>query len=112
MTANGNFTTSRLIGPNNAEHTFYIDRRYDISNGKILGAGSFGVVCSGFDIVRQEKVAIKKVLAYCGDEWDARHALREIRLMRLLSPHPNVSLFMGPSIYISIPTLICSIIFV
>jgi hypothetical protein len=88
----GSFVTTKLVGSNNAEHTFYIDQRYDLSRGKILGAGSFGVVCSGVDLVRQERVAIKKVLAYCGDDWDARHALREVRLMRLLSPHPNVRL--------------------
>lgn len=84
------FVTTRLVGSNNTEHSFYIDQRYDLNRGKILGAGSFGVVCSGVDLVRQERVAIKKVLAYCGDDWDARHALREIRLMRLLSAHPNV----------------------
>ena len=26
----------------------------------------------------------------CADEWDAKHTLRELRLMRLLEHHPNV----------------------
>lgn len=78
------------MGSNNTEYSFYVDQRYDLSRGKILGAGSFGVVCSAMDLVRQDRVAVKKVLAYCEDDWDARHALREIRLMRLMTPHPNV----------------------
>lgn len=77
------------MGSNNTEYSFYVDQRYDLSRGKILGAGSFGVVCSAMDLVRQDRVAVKKVLAYCEDDWDARHALREIRLMRLMTPHPN-----------------------
>ena len=36
------------------------------------------------------KVAIKRIKPYCGDEWEARHTLREIRLMRLLGVHPNI----------------------
>jgi hypothetical protein len=89
--ASNQFVSNRLSAPGGKEIIFYIDKRYDVSAGKVLGSGSFGTVCSAFDLVRKEKVAIKRVTPYCGDEWDARHALREIRVMRLLSPHPNVS---------------------
>jgi serine/threonine protein kinase len=37
-----------------------------------------------------KKVAIKRIKPYCGDEWEARHTLREVRLMRLLGVHPNI----------------------
>ena len=69
-------------------HTFTIDTRYQ--PGKILGRGSFGVVCTAFDVVRHENVAIKRIRPFANDEWDARHTLREIRLMKLLGRHPNV----------------------
>ena len=75
-------------------HTFTVSPRYDLSEGKILGKGSFGIVTTAFDKERQTTIAIKRIRPYANDEWDARHTLREIRLMRLLAPHPNVlSLF-------------------
>ncbi|KAJ8603380.1 hypothetical protein CTAYLR_004283 [Chrysophaeum taylorii] len=54
-----------------------------------IGSGAYGVVCSGVD-ARGSKVAIKRVHPWADDEWDARHTLRELRLMRLLCGHPNV----------------------
>lgn len=69
-------------------HTFTIDERYQ--PGKILGRGSFGVVCTAFDTVREETIAIKRIRPYANDEWEARHTLREVRLMRHLGCHPNV----------------------
>lgn len=69
-------------------HTFTVDPRYE--PGKILGRGSFGVVCTAFDKVRNETIAIKRIRPFANDEWDARHTLREIRLMKLLGRHPNV----------------------
>ena len=75
-------------------HTFTVPSRYDLKEGKILGKGSFGIVTTAFDTVRQEQIAIKRIRPFANDEWDARHTLREIRLMRLLASHPNViSLF-------------------
>ena len=71
-------------------NTYTIDARYDLSSSKILGKGSFGVVCSAFDTVRQITLAIKRIRPYANDEWDAKHTLREVRLMRLLGAHPNV----------------------
>ena len=71
-------------------NTYTIDPRYDLNESKILGKGSFGVVCSAFDTVREVTLAIKRIRPYANDEWDAKHTLREVRLMRLLGQHPNV----------------------
>jgi hypothetical protein len=72
-------------------NTYTLDPRYDLSESKILGKGSFGVVCTAYDTVRKMSIAIKRIRPYANDEWDAKHTLREVRLMRLLGVHPNVS---------------------
>ena len=82
-------------------HTFTVDTRYVLSESRILGKGSFGVVCTAFDKIRGIELAIKRIRPYANDEWDSKHTLREIRLLKLLSPHPNVS---SPGIYPLIPT--------
>lgn len=75
-------------------HTFTIDTRYVLTDSRILGKGSFGVVCTAYDSIRKIDMAIKRIRPFANDDWDARHTLREIRLMKLLGPHPNViSLF-------------------
>lgn len=56
-----------------------------------IGQGSYGVVCSVRNAESDEKLAIKKITPMAGDEWDATHTLREIRLMRCLGAHENVS---------------------
>lgn len=71
-------------------HTFTIDLRYSLTSAKILSRGSFGVVTTAVDTVTGETVAIKRIRPYANDEWDARHTLREIRLLKLLGDHPNV----------------------
>lgn len=71
-------------------HTYSLDTRYDLSNGKILGRGSFGVVTTAVDTKTKQQIAIKRIRPYSNDEWDARHTIREIRLMKLLKDHPNV----------------------
>jgi serine/threonine protein kinase len=80
-------------------HTFSIDTRYDLSNAKILGRGSFGVVTTALDTVTKQQIAIKRIRPYSNDEWDARHTLREIRLMRLLKEHPNIITLYDLSLY-------------
>jgi serine/threonine protein kinase len=72
-------------------HTFTIDTRYQLKDSRILGKGSFGVVCTAFDKIRKINIAIKRIRPYANDEWDAKHTLREIRLLKLLGPHPNVN---------------------
>ena len=71
-------------------HTFTVDPRYALTESKILGQGSFGVVCTAYDSFRKIDLAIKRIRPYANDDWDARHTLREVRLMKLLGPHPNV----------------------
>lgn len=71
-------------------HTFTIDPRYILKDARILGKGSFGVVTTAFDSIRKMDIAIKRIRPYATDEWDARHTLREIRLLKLLKDHPNV----------------------
>lgn len=67
--------------------------RYD--GFKKIGSGAYGVVCSAAEVrksgkVSKQRVAIKRVHPWADDEWDARHTLRELRLMRLLCGHPNI----------------------
>jgi serine/threonine protein kinase len=71
-------------------HTFTIDPRYILKDARILGKGSFGVVTTAFDSVRKMDIAIKRIRPYATDDWDARHTLREIRLLKLLKDHPNI----------------------
>lgn len=71
-------------------HTFSISTRYDLQESRILGRGSYGVVTTALDTHINERLAIKRIRPYANDEWDARHTLREIRLLKLLGPHPNV----------------------
>lgn len=91
-----NYARSRTdIQPNSqviSGHTFTIDCRYIFDKSRILGKGSFGVVATAYDSIRKHDVAIKRIRPYANDEWDAKHTLREIRLLKHLSPHPNVSI--------------------
>ena len=86
VNSNGNEVFANLV----AGHTFTVSSRFALGESKILGRGSFGIVSTAFDTIRKEFVAIKRIRPFANDEWDARHTLREIRLMRLLGPHPNV----------------------
>ncbi|RLN74223.1 hypothetical protein BBJ28_00000590 [Nothophytophthora sp. Chile5] len=58
---------------------------------QVLGEGSYGIVCAATDTEAKKNVAIKKITPMAGDEWDAKHTLREIRLMRYFGQHPNVT---------------------
>ena len=72
-------------------HTFTVDHdRYDLDTAKILGRGSYGVVTTAIDKLQHGKIAIKRIRPFANDDWDARHTLREVRLMKALGPHPNV----------------------
>ena len=67
---------------------FTIDRNF--SDLKLVGKGSYGVVCSALDTIHNRKVAIKKITPITRDIQDAKHVLREIRLMRHMGKHENV----------------------
>lgn len=60
--------------------TFHIPVKYKLT--KILGRGSYGMVCSGIDTATGEKVAIKKVFRLFRDKTETKRLLREIRLLR------------------------------
>lgn len=55
---------------------------------KVIGRGSYGVVVSVVD--GEERLAVKRVKPLTQQASDAKHALREIRCMRLLGAHPNI----------------------
>lgn len=67
---------------------FHVDKKYT-AMGQV-GKGTYGVVCSAKNKETNENVAIKKITPMAGDEWDATHTLREIRLMKCLGEHENV----------------------
>lgn len=83
--------SSKLAATVVSGHTFTVDTRYELKDSKILGRGSYGVVTTATDKLQHGKIAIKRIRPFANDEWDARHTLREIRLLKLLGPHPNVS---------------------
>ncbi|ETM56734.1 CMGC/MAPK protein kinase [Phytophthora nicotianae] len=58
---------------------------------QVLGEGSYGIVCAATNTETKKNVAIKKITPMAGDEWDAKHTLREIRLMRYFGKHPNIA---------------------
>lgn len=76
-----------------AGNTFTVDVRYNFNQARIMGRGSFGIVSRAYDTVRGVDVAIKRVRPYAEDIWDAVHHLREIKIIKKLSFHPNVSLY-------------------
>ena len=67
-----------------------LDRKY--IGLKTIGKGSYGVVVSATDTgsAGSTRVAIKKITPMARDVMDAKHVLREIRLMRFLGAHENI----------------------
>ncbi|CAM9937069.1 unnamed protein product, partial [Pylaiella littoralis] len=58
---------------------------------QVVGKGSYGVVCSAIDSVRNNAaVAIKKISPMAAHSVDAKHVLREVRVMRHLGNHENI----------------------
>ncbi len=68
--------------------TFTIDRTY--ADLKLIGKGSYGVVVSCLNQKTGKRVAIKKITPMARTELDAKHVLREIRLMRFMGRHENI----------------------
>lgn len=56
-----------------------------------MGCGTYGTVVEAFDQYHGRKVAIKKVHNFAEDEVSAKIALREVRCLKALKCHPNVS---------------------
>jgi mitogen-activated protein kinase 6 len=68
--------------------SFHVDAKY--SPIKPLGRGAYGIVVAALNRDTGRKVAIKRVSPMARTIVDAKHTLREIRLMRLLGRHRNV----------------------
>ena len=66
---------------------FHIPTKYKLT--KLLGRGSYGVVCSGVNIDTGEKVAIKKVFKLFRDKVETKRLLREIKLLKFFK-HDNI----------------------
>jgi len=64
-----------------------IDSRY--RPVKPVGRGAYGVVCSAFDTITQELVAVKRVSEALCNSLDAKRMLREVVLLRQLK-HENI----------------------
>lgn len=94
-----NIKSSNLVATVVQGHTFTVSPRYNLTDARILGRGSYGVVTTAIDTVSGNKIAIKRIRPYANDEWDARHTLREIRLLKILGDHPNVITLYGLSMY-------------
>eukprot|EP01060_Flectonema_neradi_P031220 TRINITY_DN467_c2_g2_i2.p1 TRINITY_DN467_c2_g2~~TRINITY_DN467_c2_g2_i2.p1 ORF type:complete len:493 (+),score=101.34 TRINITY_DN467_c2_g2_i2:34-1479(+) len=59
---------------------FEVPIRYDVKSS--LGSGAFGVVCMGFDKVREKDIAIKKICSPFKNLEEARKLVRELRLLK------------------------------
>ena len=58
---------------------------------KALGKGAYGIVCCARDEkLGGKRVAIKKIYPMSKTVYDAKHTLREIRLLRHCGQHPNI----------------------
>jgi mitogen-activated protein kinase 1/3 len=66
---------------------FHIPTKYQLT--KLLGRGSYGVVCSGINNETGEKVAIKKVIKLFREKSETKRLLREIRLLKFFN-HDNI----------------------
>jgi mitogen-activated protein kinase 1/3 len=66
---------------------FHVDEKY--SDLKIIGSGSYGVVCAATDTSTNTKVAIKKITDALDDLVDAGRVLRELRLLRHIGGREN-----------------------
>jgi serine/threonine protein kinase len=71
-------------------HTFSVDHKYDLSNSRLLGRGSYGVVATAVDLETGVMVAIKRIRPYDQDQSYSRRVLSEIRCLKSLRGHPNI----------------------
>ncbi|CAN6598871.1 mitogen-activated protein kinase Slt2p/MPK1 [Trichomonascus vanleenenianus] len=67
---------------------FAIDKKY--SAIKVLGKGTYGIVCSAVEAGNQRPIAIKKVMKIFSNEILVKRAFRELRLMRHFRGHKNI----------------------
>ena len=67
--------------------TFVVEEKFEYI--KQIGHGAYGVVCSAYDHISKNKVAIKKVPKAFEDLIDAKRIVREIKLLKFFD-HENV----------------------
>ena len=67
---------------------FTIDTRYRIV--RKVGSGSYGTVCSAYDLHADRFCAIKKVHRVFDKRMLAKRCLREIKLLQHLNHHPRI----------------------
>ena len=72
-------------------HEFLPPRATRYRPRKQLGQGAYGLVCACDDLLTGRSVAIKRVSRWLSDLVDAKRILREVRLLRHLGGHENVS---------------------
>lgn len=75
------------------ENYFLVDSRYEII--RVLGKGSYGVVCSAIDTKSlstglEHKIAIKKVTKIFSKDILLVRAIRELKFMKFFKGHKNV----------------------
>jgi len=66
---------------------FEVEPRYQVK--EIIGHGAYGTVCSGFDLISQQPVAIKKVKKIFDHKSLAKRTLRELKFLRFFQ-HENI----------------------
>ncbi|EGW32651.1 mitogen-activated protein kinase [Spathaspora passalidarum NRRL Y-27907] len=76
------------------ENHFLVDSRYEII--KVLGKGSYGVVCLAIDAKslnsgHEHKIAIKKVTKIFNKDILLIRAIRELKFMKFFRGHKNIS---------------------
>jgi serine/threonine protein kinase len=69
--------------------SFETDARFEVI--KAIGLGAYGLVCSAYDADGKRHVAIKKIPKLFDDLIDGKRVLREIKVMKLLRTHPNIT---------------------
>jgi serine/threonine protein kinase len=76
------FVRAEILGTKFEYTTRYV-------NPQPIGMGSFGLVCSAFDQITQQPVALKKIMKPFDSSSLAKRTYREIRLLKYLR-HENV----------------------
>jgi len=65
-----------------------LEHRYAIQ--RVIGEGSYGVVCSAKNRETNELVAVKRIIGVLEETPEATRTLRELKFLRLLGSHENI----------------------
>lgn len=86
-TYTGNKTNEEFYSIQVGETTFRILKRYE--NVRLIGCGAQGLVCSAYDRILDQNVAIKKLSRPFQNVTHAKRAYRELCIMKLVN-HKNI----------------------